>query len=177
MKSRIYHVSGSAEEVQVTVPLDGKSSFKMNGDELEFTVESLGKTRYLVRGSQGQIWTVDLDKGGKETLVESNGSMLRLTVLSERDKLLGGGSKAGGASSGDVSVSMPGKIVKVMVEEGTQVNEGDAILIAEAMKMENEVKSPCSGVVQEVCVAVGDTVEPGQTLVRISPEDGDEEAS
>ena len=45
------------------------------------------------------------------------------------------------------------------------------------MKMENEVKSPCSGVVQEVCVAVGDTVEPGQTLVRISPEDGDEEAS
>ena len=166
MKSRIYHVSGSAEEVQVTVPLDGKSSFKMNGDELEFTVESLGKTRYLVRGSQGQIWTVDLDKGGKETLVESNGSMLRLTVLSERDKLLGGGSKAGGASSGDVSVSMPGKIVKVMVEEGTQVNEGDAILIAEAMKMENVMRAVSDGVVTVLHAAAGDSLAVDQKIIE-----------
>ena len=177
MKSRVYHVSGSGEEVKITVPLDGSSSFKINGDALPFKVEHLGGHRYLVRGDQGQVWTVDLDKSGQEPLAESNGTMLRLSVLSERDKLLGGGNKGGGAASGDVSVSMPGKIVKVMVADGDHVNEGDAILIAEAMKMENEVKSPCSGVVQEVCVAVGDTVEPGQILVRITPEGADEEAS
>ena len=177
MKSRMYHVSGSDEEVQVNVPLDGDASFQVNGSGVEYQVESLGNRRYLVRGSQGQVWTVDMDNSGGSTLVESNGHLLRLSVLSERDKLLGGGNKGGGAASGDVSVSMPGKIVKVMVSAGAQVGEGDAILIAEAMKMENEVKSPCAGVVQEVCVEVGDTVEPGQLLVRITPEGADEEAS
>lgn len=80
----------------------------------------------------------------------------------------GGGSKRKQASApGDVSTTMPGNIVDVLVKEGDQVKAGQAVLITEAMKMETEVQAPIAGTVKAIHVAKGDRVNPGDVLVEI----------
>lgn len=66
-----------------------------------------------------------------------------------------------------VSAPMPGKILKVLVQPGAQVKNGQNIMVLEAMKMENEILSPSDGVVREVKVKEGDNVNTGDTLAVI----------
>ena len=81
----------------------------------------------------------------------------------------GGGSHGGGggAGSGDVSVPMQGTIVKVLVEVGQDVEAGQAVVVLEAMKMENQIAAEKAGKVKEVRVAAGDTVGSGDIVVVI----------
>jgi biotin carboxyl carrier protein len=66
-----------------------------------------------------------------------------------------------------VTAPMQGTIVKVHVTAGASVKEGDPICVLEAMKMENEVKSPNSGEVVDLRVQPGDTVTPGQVIAIV----------
>jgi pyruvate carboxylase subunit B len=75
--------------------------------------------------------------------------------------------RGGAGKSGRVSTSMPGKIVKILVLEGQTVEEGQGLLILEAMKMENQVKAPVAGVVARIHVREGDSVESDALLVEI----------
>lgn len=60
---------------------------------------------------------------------------------------------------------MPGKIAKVLVSAGQEVKEGDPVIVLEAMKMENELRSSSAGTVKSVLVAEGDQAEAGQLLI------------
>ena len=71
---------------------------------------------------------------------------------------------------GCVTTAMPGSIVEVKVKAGDKVNAGDAVLVIEAMKMENEIQASVSGVVVAVHVKKGDTVTPDESLLEIQPE-------
>ncbi len=66
-----------------------------------------------------------------------------------------------------VEAPMPGILVRYTVEEGTSVNEGDVVLIMEAMKMENEITSPSSGVVRQINFKAGDSFKEGDVLLVI----------
>ncbi len=66
----------------------------------------------------------------------------------------------------NVKAPMPGKVLDVHVEEGTEVGEGDALLVLEAMKMENVIKAPGPGTVKAVHVNVSDPVEKNAVLVE-----------
>jgi biotin carboxyl carrier protein len=68
---------------------------------------------------------------------------------------------------GDVTALMPGRIVRVLVEQGQAVRRGEGLMILEAMKMENEIQAPVDGTVSELFVKVGETVESGAVLVHI----------
>lgn len=63
--------------------------------------------------------------------------------------------------------AMPGKVVRVLVEQGAQVEAGAALLVVEAMKMQNEMKSPKAGTVVELRATAGATVNAGDLLVII----------
>ncbi len=71
------------------------------------------------------------------------------------------------ADKGVVTASMPGRVVSLKVEVGDSVEEGDALCVLEAMKMENEIAAPMAGVVQEVMVSEGAGVNRGDALVLI----------
>ncbi len=68
---------------------------------------------------------------------------------------------------GDVTSAMPGTVVDVVVQLGATVNAGDAVLVIEAMKMENEVPAPIKGTVKAIHVKKGDSVVPDEALVEI----------
>ena len=67
-----------------------------------------------------------------------------------------------------VEAAMPGNVVAIEVEVGDTVNEGDDVLIIEAMKMESPVKAPKTGKVVSIEVSPGDTVATGDTLMLIA---------
>ena len=67
----------------------------------------------------------------------------------------------------EVSAPMPGTILKVLVSNGQAVSEGDAVIVLEAMKMENEITAPVSGTVTSVLVSQGDSVDVGKVLLTI----------
>jgi biotin carboxyl carrier protein len=62
---------------------------------------------------------------------------------------------------------MPGRVVRLLVEVGVEVAEGQGVVVIEAMKMQNELKSSKTGRVVRVGVAVGDTVGSGDVLVVV----------
>ncbi len=71
--------------------------------------------------------------------------------------------------SGTVTTTIPGKVVTVEVTDGAVVEEGDVVLILEAMKMQNEVLAPVSGTVINVNCVDGENVQANTTLVVIEP--------
>lgn len=74
-----------------------------------------------------------------------------------------------GAADGPITLkaSMPGRVVRVLVERGAQVAAHQAVVVIEAMKMQNELKSPKEGRVADLRVTPGDTVTSGQVLAVI----------
>lgn len=74
---------------------------------------------------------------------------------------------AGGA--GAVLAQMTGRVIRVDISQGDSVNQGDILLIVEAMKMENEIVAPVSGTIKQVAVAAGARVSEGDLLVEIEP--------
>ena len=146
----------------------------------EFNVTLHGETFHIKltgsghAGEEKRPFYVSVDGIAEEVLVET---------LSEIEV---GGSKSSGkkkaaaavgasgrprpSHEGCVTTAMPGSIVDVKVKAGDKVNAGDAVLVIEAMKMENEIQAPKSGIVVAVHVKKGDTVTPDESLLEIQPE-------
>lgn len=80
------------------------------------------------------------------------------------------GQNSGGQSHGvaQIVAQMPGKVVKVQVEAGAAVEKGAGVVVVEAMKMQNELKSPRTGTVVSVNVKPGDTVNAGDVLAVLN---------
>jgi len=72
------------------------------------------------------------------------------------------------AAGNAIVAPMPGKIITIKVKKGQQVKTGDVVLILEAMKMEQEIKSSLEGIVDDIAVNEGDTVKKEQALILVS---------
>ena len=75
------------------------------------------------------------------------------------------GAVAAGAGEHSIDAPMPGKIVKVVVEEGQSVKAGEVLLVLEAMKMQNEITADADGTVKAVNVEAGQNVKVKESLV------------
>ena len=108
---------------------------------------------------------------GKNYAVKLNGDNKAVVNGKEYDIDVKAGIEAkASASSGEgeeVKAGLPGNVLRIEVSEGDTVEEGDVLLVVEAMKMETEIKSPKSGTVSQVLVGQGDKVVTGQAMVVI----------
>ncbi|MEJ2630503.1 MAG: sodium-extruding oxaloacetate decarboxylase subunit alpha [Acidihalobacter sp.] len=103
---------------------------------------------------------------------------IMLDILDETEPEVGGAAPARKAAAGSkrpratrpgqVTTTMPGTVIDVLVKQGQTVKAGDPVLVIEAMKMETEIQATIGGTVGEVYVAKGDTVNPDETLVEIA---------
>jgi biotin carboxyl carrier protein len=109
----------------------------------------------------GKIHNVIVKANSTSYAVYVNGSCFQIEKKSALQIL---GPKTGKQRKANVNTSMPGRIVKILMNEGDKVAEGQAVLILEAMKMQNEIKSPQSGRINKICPKVGDSVETGALL-------------
>ena len=105
-------------------------------------------------------------------MVWIDGLRVKLDLGTVDDDTVGVAGAARGRS-GVVKAPMPGTVVKVLVSEGDEVSPGRSLVIVEAMKMENEVRSQIDGVVRKVNVAAGDSVGTTEVMVEIEPSGSD----
>ena len=133
------------------------------GVPTEFVVDVHGES-YRV-----DITGVGVKSDGKRHFYLSIDGMPEEVVFEPLNDFVAGGigKRKQASAPGDVSTSMPGNIVDVLVKVGDAVKAGQAVLISEAMKMETEVQAPIAGTVTAVHVAKGDRVNPGDVLVEI----------
>jgi biotin carboxyl carrier protein len=72
-----------------------------------------------------------------------------------------------GVGSSKISSPMPGKVIRLLVQDGDTVEAGQGLLVVEAMKMQNEMKAPRAGVVRQLRAAAGGTVAAGEVIAVI----------
>ena len=123
---------------------------------------------FLLR-SGTNVYHCRVETGGKPELlnVSVRGSSSAIHLIDP--KRLRGSQNSGAHDHGSAQIvaSMPGKVVRVLVEVGAQVEAGDGIVVVEAMKMQNEMKSPKAGVVTSLAATPGATVNAGDVLAEI----------
>jgi len=147
--------------VSYKVVVDG-NSIRVNGQPFVVGFEA-GSGRVLVDGTPHDL-TVDVEAG--QAVVGGIVYSLKVEGL-EDDRASPRGSAAIAAKEGALTALMPGKIIRIMVAEGDDVEENDVICILEAMKMENELKAPKRGVVARLFIQPGQDVETGTVLAEI----------
>jgi len=147
---------------------------KPHAAPVEFNVTMHGETYHIKmtgtghKGQNQRPFFVTVDGVPEELMVETLDEVMIATDGSESNQTTHKGSKRPKASKpGHVTTSMPGTIVEVSVEVGSEVKAGDTVLITEAMKMETEVQAPVSGTVTAVHVTKGDSVNPDEALIEI----------
>jgi biotin carboxyl carrier protein len=109
------------------------------------------------------------DRETKQYTLYINGSKYTISLKDKLDDLLAGmGLTAGVAAKlNNIKAPMPGLVINVLVAEGDTITKGDALLVLEAMKMENIIKSPGEGVVKKININKGQAVEKNQVLIEI----------
>lgn len=132
---------------------------------------ALEKDHYhLLKNDRSYQITVDAFNAEERTFaLRVNGNLYEVRLLDEVGQMVRkmGLSRSTAAKAGDVKAPMPGLVLEISVNKGDQVQEGQPLLILEAMKMENVLKSPGEGTVEEIAVQQGSPVEKGQLLIRI----------
>ncbi len=168
-----------------TVTLDGRSweieidddGLRVDGEPVEAALTSIpGTDLHALRVGAASHRVVAGRDGAGRWRLNVDGRPAEVEVVDERTLRLREMAGAAGAADGPrpVKAPMPGLVVKVEVEEGQPVAEGQGIVIVEAMKMENELRAAVPAVVARVLVAPGDTVEKDQVLVELASPDGDD---
>jgi biotin carboxyl carrier protein len=111
---------------------------------------------------------VEMDTDTKTVKLSINGHPYSVQLKDRFDLLLEqmGMSGASSAKINDIKAPMPGLIVGINVQPGDVVKKGDAVLILEAMKMENLIKAPGEGTIRSIRVNKGDRVEKNQVLIE-----------
>ena len=117
-------------------------------------------------------YTPDLVKvtgGGYHMILNGNNKDFDVSVKDENDLLLEemGLDAFARSKVNDVKAPMPGMVLKVLVEEGQEISKGDNLLVLEAMKMENIIKSPGDGTVKSIGAQIGKAVDKNQVLIEL----------
>ena len=147
-----------------------QSVWQLEGKDIAFDMIELGKTAFHVL-KDNKSYTVEIvnhNVAEKSFQIKVNQTVYNLTVKDKYDELLHqlGLDKAMVNKVSNIKAPMPGLVLNILVEEGQEIKKGDALIVLEAMKMENILKSPADGKVKKVAVKKGVAVEKGQILIE-----------
>jgi biotin carboxyl carrier protein len=115
----------------------------------------------------GRAWRVVLEDDANEPAVHVGGARVAYRVDDPRSLKTRRGRAAGTDGPRAIKASMPGRVVRVLVQKGDAVEAHQGVVVIEAMKMQNELKSPKAGKVAELRVGPGDTVAAGDVLAIV----------
>jgi biotin carboxyl carrier protein len=157
----------SGREIPVEISRE-KNRYCLTIENKSFTVDAFRpRSQSLAMLIEGKSYEVGLEKkNGNSFSVYLFNDTVELQLIDAKKFQAAESVRPAGASGPlKIQAPMPGKIVKVAVQEKSTVKEGDSLLIMEAMKMQNELKAPKSGTVSRIQVREGQPVSLSQTLM------------
>lgn len=142
---------------------------RIDGRIYKLDVRRVGEGGYSIL-HKNKSYNIDLVKGNdsRHYIVSMGYSNFDVHIIDAQARYMENRNKhslTGGENS--ISSPMPGKVVKVLVQEGDIVQEGEPVIVISAMKMESEYKASIDGVIKKVNCKSGDTVEANTTLIEI----------
>lgn len=148
---------------------DSSSKGTIDGKTFEWDVIEIksGSFHAIKDNKSFNVEVVKANYVEKSLVISVNGNKYTLSVKDKYDELLHtlGMDDFVNVKVKDVKSPMPGLVIDVRVNEGTVVKKGDALVVLEAMKMENILKSPADGTVKKINVKKGMAVEKNQVLI------------
>ncbi len=153
------------KEYKLSLEEKGKNHLRVSVNEqpFEVSVEFVSRNELLLK-INGRVYNVVVNSNSLSHSVYVNGRLFKVEKRSALEILKGEKART---KKREVKISMPGRVVQVIAREGQEVQEGEAILVLEAMKMQNEIKSPQAGKIRQIRVQAGDYVEAGAILFAV----------
>lgn len=155
---------------EFTIEIDPDKGILIDGEpqEIDFRRLPSGGVTSLLMNHRSISAVVEEREDHWEVLIE--GDLYAVNVQDERAYRLGKMRSTGLTVNGEAVVTspMPGIIIAVPVAVGDVVQHGDKVIILESMKMENELRAPCTGIITHVHTAAGMSVEKDQPLIGIT---------
>lgn len=145
---------------------EGRTGFyrvALNGRAHEVSAEFINPEEILLN-VDGRVFNVTINSNAESHSVFVNGH--RFVVEKNAPGRISG-QERNRSKKKEVAVSMPGRVIQVLAAEGEELREGQPVMILEAMKMQNEIKAPRSGILRRLGVAPGATVEAGTLLFTV----------
>ena len=161
-------INGARRNVEFTAPADGAShvTFTVDGRPVEADAVRIARGAYSVLLG-GRSLEVTAEETSDGLLLRTNGREFLVDIIDPRSWRRGRGAGIELEGRQQLVAPMPGKIVRVLVEAGQQVTAGQGLLVIEAMKMQNEIRSPKSGTVEKLA-REGQTVNAGEVLAIVA---------
>ena len=160
---------------------ENKKTYMVKANEFVFTFnqEEIDKADFikknptefnLIRNNRSvNAKLLESDITGKEVKIEVDGETFELVIKDELDQMLDrmGFSTVSSKHIKEIKAPMPGLVLEIAVKEGQEVEEGEKILILEAMKMENSIMIHTNARIKRIAVSAGQAVDKGQVLVEL----------
>lgn len=144
----------------------------VNGTATELDVLQLNdKTQHIIHnGKSYNVEVVEINRPEKIAKIKVNGAVYDISVATQLDLLLKqlGMENLNSNKIAQLKAPMPGLVLNILVSEGDEVKKGDSLLVLEAMKMENIIKSPSDATVKKIEVVKGDKIEKNTVLIHFS---------
>ena len=144
---------------------------KVDGKKYDLDIIKVGNGIYSILYA-GKSYNIELIEGEthKQYIVNTLYKTFNMEVVDAESRYLMNRNSGEMNTTGNNIISpMPGKVVRIMVNEGEEVTSGQTIIVISAMKMESEYKSIINGKIKKIFVSEGDTVAGNQIMVSIEP--------
>ena len=160
---------GDREEDLLLKLSEGQISAEIGGRVYTLHVREIQADSYLFfLGMNVHECRLGERAGAKDTFdVTIHGRSHEVTIVDPKRLRSGQNSDRHHHGVAEILAPMPGKVVRVQMEAGANVEKGEGVVVVEAMKMQNEMKSPRAGVIVSIKVKPGDTVNAGDVLAVI----------
>ncbi|MEJ7693137.1 acetyl-CoA carboxylase biotin carboxyl carrier protein subunit [Daejeonella sp.] len=146
-----------------------KGEVLLDGEPLRLDIYQINKNSFniLHQNRSYNAELVEFDKNAKTCSVRVNSNIYTMSLTDQFDELLHrlGMDNLSTLKVSELKAPMPGLVLKVLVKEGEEVKKGANLLILEAMKMENIIKSPADVIVKSIKINPSDKVEKNQVMI------------
>jgi biotin carboxyl carrier protein len=166
----MHHITGNSGKTH-DIEWNGRSAeLILNGQSqsIDILAESVGKCHIIMDHRSYNTEIVEFNHETKTARVKVNGTVYTIAIKDRFDDLLKslGMEVAGVKKIKHIKAPMPGLVLDIMIEEGQMVQKDSPLLILEAMKMENVIKSPTEGKIKKVVAMKSHAVEKNAVLIE-----------
>ena len=167
--SELKIVGENKKEFKVELDNTGNSGLLNGGAFAWDVIKTKGNSYSIIKDNKSyNLEVLEVKAEEKLFVIKVDGIKYQFNAKDKYDELLHslGMDNLASKKVSDLKAPMPGLVLEISVKGGQQVSKGDALLILEAMKMENVIKSPTDGVIKSISVNKGETVEKNQLILN-----------